>query len=578
MLLALFLPVSTNSLQAVHVRSNTRIMGPYDLEIKLDITPSSPEEFIYEDHLHFSVDNPHVTLNNSTYSHQATTQYSKEFKTNKSGFNTSFVATLQLHSNIEYSLAAHLHFSYLSSIHSGMQEHIIPLHFKGRVTHQGPTHHEENKQIVPVNFQDDLQNKTKKSFTEKIQEFVQKADTLWLQLLLAVLLGLLLSLTPCIYPMIPITIGILHSHGKKSLLFNFLGSLSYAMGIATTFACLGLFTAYAGAQFGSLLSNPIFVLVFVGFLGYMALSMLGIINLYIPSFMQRQINVKSKFGPFVTAFLFGAISGTVASPCVSPGLALILGIVATLGNKLLGFLLLFCFGIGLSIPLVIIGTFSSSLYFLPQSGQWMEEIKKCIGILMLGMCLYFLNAILPDSLSAWLAVIYVLFAGLFFIIDGSYNTGTTKQLKNVIGISCIALTIVLGMSAYEKTFYKMVTEDEFINWSTDYDLARNTAIQSNKLLLVDFYGKACSMCKAIDKKIFKQSSVAQALENEVVFIKINGNQSENHQLLHKYTVHGFPTILVLDPAHETILHQWTGDLYNLTPQEFIAFMHQITHA
>ena len=83
------------------------------------------------------------------------------------------------------------------------------------------------------------------------------------------------------------------------------------------------------------------------------------------------------------------------------------------------------------------------------------------------------------------------------------------------------------------------------------------------------------MCKAIDKKIFKQPAVAKALDANVVFVKINGNKGENQELLHSYNVHGFPTILVINPENEHIIHQWTGDLYNFTAQEFITFMQKI---
>lgn len=559
---------------AVTIKHTIANKSAHDLELKINVTPQSSDECIYQEHLHFSVDNPHISIENIAYSMQATSHYSKEFRHTKLGFNEPVLITLKLHSDQEYASNAHIHCSYLTSLQSSMQEIRIPVKFAGRIAHQPALESEERTHKTPRHFQPDAPKSTK-TLTEKVQEFVQKADTLWLQLLLSILLGLLLSLTPCIYPMIPITIGILHSHGKKSVLFNFVGSLCYAMGIATTFACLGLFTAFAGAQFGSLLSNPLFVCIFVGFLGYMSLTMLNIVHLYIPSFMQRQINVKSKFGPFVTSFLFGAVSGTVASPCVSPGLALILGIVAKLGNKFLGFLLLFCFGIGLSIPLVIIGTFSSSLQMLPRSGQWMEEIKKGIGMLMLGMSLYFLQPITSDIVFAWFMVAYALFAGLFFIIDGSHNASSTKQIKNLIGVCCIALTVVLGIQAYEKTFYKIAIDEESIAWHNNYQEAKTIAAQSNKLLLVDFYGKACSMCKAIDKKIFKQPSVAQALDANVVFVKINGNKGENQELLHSYNVHGFPTILVINPETGSVIHQWTGDLYNLTAQEFISFMQRL---
>ena len=109
-------------------------------------------------------------------------------------------------------------------------------------------------------------------------------------------------------------------------------------------------------------------------MAYLALSMFGFYDMYVPNILQTKNNVNHK-GSLFSAFVFGAISGSIASPCLSPGLALLLTIVATLGNNLLGFLLLFSFGIGLSIPLLIIGTFSSSINILPQAGMWMIEVK-----------------------------------------------------------------------------------------------------------------------------------------------------------------------------------------------------------
>src|SRR3989339_647615 len=217
----------------------------------------------------------------------------------------------------------------------------------------------------------------------------------------------------------------------------------------STLACLGLLATVAGSSFGSLLSQPLFVIALVLFIGYMSLTMIGIVDMYIPPFMQGEIKFYKNFGPYMSAFLFGAISGTIASPCVSPGLALLLSIVATMGNNLLGFILLFAFGIGLSFPLIVIGTFSNSIYLLPKSGMWMVEIKKALGFVMLATCFYYLSNIAPAALVYWLFTGFTLFMAYFYLL------GTTqyKKIYTFIGIVMISISIFMATKSYEKTFY-----------------------------------------------------------------------------------------------------------------------------
>lgn len=165
------------------------------------------------------------------------------------------------------------------------------------------------------------------SWASYISTLVQTTESTSLRLILVAALGMLLSLTPCIYPMIPITVGILQSQGSRSIARNFCLALSYTMGIASTFALLGLLAAYTGLLFGSFMTKPLVIIPLVALLVYLAGSMMGFYEMYTPRLLQN--GSSSGGGSLVSAFLFGAASGTVASPCLSPGLILLLTIVTS---------------------------------------------------------------------------------------------------------------------------------------------------------------------------------------------------------------------------------------------------------
>ncbi|HSW75751.1 MAG TPA: cytochrome c biogenesis protein CcdA, partial [Candidatus Saccharimonadales bacterium] len=479
-------------------------------------------------------------------------------------------------------LKTNVHASFLLLPESTMTEKIVAVSFNEPT----PTN-VSSPQPEPVSSRSSSYNPApqKKSITEKLQGIVQNTSSNWIRFLFAFLLGLLLSLTPCIYPMIPITIGILHRNQHTSLFRNFLGSLCYAFGLSTTFALLGLLAAFAGASFGSLLSQPIFVLVLVLFIGYMSLTMIGVIDLSIPSFMQRSVQLGSAFGPFFSAYLFGLISGSVASPCVSPGLALLLTIVATMGHILAGFLLLFVFGIGMSVPLIIIGTFSSSMSALPRAGEWMVEIKKALGFLMLATCFYYLNNILPGALVYALFTVYLLFAALFYIIDAQKNMDKgTKTVKSLLGIILLAACVFMTFKTYEMTQRKNakafmifsknnnVSEQAGVTWVESYNQALSIAQTENKLVLLDFWANHCTICKAIDKKIFQTDVVAQGLGSRIVFVKVDctyNSDEQASQLKTKFKVFAQPAILIINPHTQEVMKKWSSEPYSMTPEEFV---------
>lgn len=208
-------------------------------------------------------------------------------------------------------------------------------------------------------------------------------------ILLCFVAGVFSSLTPCIYPLIPVTVSVLGSRQASTRLRALGLSLAYVFGIAATYAALGLVAAFTGSLFGSVSSNP-YVLIGVGvFIAALSLNMLDALPLPM-QWLNGLSGAGAKREPSLLAnFVYGLTFGLIASPCTAPPLAAILTWVSSTHNLMLGPLYLFAFALGMGSLLVILGTFSSFMARLPRSGQWMVVIKKTMGYLMLIMAGYF---------------------------------------------------------------------------------------------------------------------------------------------------------------------------------------------
>jgi thiol:disulfide interchange protein DsbD len=167
--------------------------------------------------------------------------------------------------------------------------------------------------------------------------------------------------------------------------------------MATVYAVLGYIAATTTLILGQWLANPWFILLLILLFLYIAFSMFGFYEIYMPQFMTKGSRIKSN-GSILYTFLFGAISGTAASPCLTPALAILLGYVAKRGNPLIGFATLFTFSFGMGLLLIIIGTFSNSITTLPRAGAWMNEIKKFFGFLLIGVSIYFTQPFVSSAI------------------------------------------------------------------------------------------------------------------------------------------------------------------------------------
>jgi thioredoxin:protein disulfide reductase len=411
-------------------------------------------------------------------------------------------------------------------------------------------------------------HQTKQSVSDYVQKLIAATTSIWLRLLFALFLGLLMSLTPCIYPMIPITIGILQAHSKKSVVYNFLLSTSYMLGIALMFATIGFIAATTGTLFGSLMNKPIVIIAVVAILLYFALSMFDLYEVSMPRFLVHR-RQQSPTGSLLSAFIFGVLSGTIASPCLSPGLAFLLTIVTSIGSALLGFALLFMFGVGMSIPLLLIGTFSGSLKFIPKTGTWMIEVKKLFGILLIALSFYFLSNIMSITLVLWLAATCAIALGVYYILTApAEKERSTLYLKLLFGIVALSLASYFFYKAIRRTWYPEKPKI-LVQWRSSYQKALQEALHKKTLLLIDIGAPYCSICKAIERCILNDPIVASNV-NRMIPVNIDAAQSPDYEYLNKkFTIIGVPTILIIEPTHEREVYRWGAEIYSQTKQQVV---------
>lgn len=570
-----FMPfVLCTALLPVSVEFKEKKISPQKTEIACTFI-LQPHEVLYQKNVLFSVDSPDVTLSTPTTNKDVASSYDPHFKEHRMVYDENVTFSLQATHTLPLAPEqTTITVIYATNTHKEGQTATFPLAF---------THPHEAQEIPSANAAiAECQAMVKqeeigswRAMIQNIKDTVTSTDSWMLRFLFVFLLGLLLSLTPCIYPMIPITVGILQAQGSTSLARNFFLSTCYTLGLSTTFALMGLLAASSGSVFGHLLANPIFVICIVALLCYFAFSLFGFYNMYIPKVMRNKGSL-SNSGSALSIFTFGLASGTFASPCVSPGLALVLAIVAALGNKFLGFLLLFVFGIGMSTPLLLIGTFSGSMNMLPRAGMWMIEIQRIFGFLLLGMCFYYLNTILPDYITAFGLSILLVVAGLYYFNNRNGASGFWKFIRNITGISCLAAAAFLSVVTIQDLYYPELAHASEASWFTDLDQAQAAAIQSNKKLFIDFWTPYCSICKAITNNVLKDPTIHCVLDKyyTVLTVDASDNNSEPYKTLRsRYDIQGVPTLIIVDPTTNAAFKRWSSELYDM---EKSAVMEELT--
>ncbi len=377
--------------------------------------------------------------------------------------------------------------------------------------------------------------------------------------------GLLLSLTPCVLPMIPILSGIIVGQQGQSHPRAFLLSVMYVLGMAITYAIAGIIFGFIGGTVQAAFQKPwviiLFSLVFVA----MALSLFGLYQIQLPDRWRAQlakISNQQKRGSYVGAAIMGCLSTLIASPCVTPPLVGALGYISQTGNAGVGGLALFVMGIGMGVPLLLIGAFGAK--YLPKAGSWMNTIKIVLGVLLLAVAIWMLSRILPGFVSV------LLWAALLFgsaVALPTFSSAKNKRqiVGKIIGVALFVYGIILVVGAFLGNNdplrpWHFVRASHPINGLTftpvktveDVQRQLQTAKAQHQPVMLDFYADWCISCKEMERFTFSNRNVQQALHRfRLLRADVTRNDDEDKRLEQYFHVVAPPTILFFDEnGHE----------------------------
>jgi thiol:disulfide interchange protein DsbD len=360
---------------------------------------------------------------------------------------------------------------------------------------------------------------------------------LFLGLLLVFLGGLALNLTPCVYPLIPITIGYFGGQSEGNTRKLFMMGFLFLIGMAVTYSVIGVVTALTGSIFGALLQNPIVILGIVAIFIVLSLSMFGVYEFKLPDGLVQKAG-GAKQG-YYGAFFMGLTMGIVAAPCIGPFVIGLVTYVAAKGDPYFGFLLFFVLAIGLGFPYLFLAVFSGKIKNLPRAGEWMDAVKHIFGFILVGMAIYFLLPLLPDSISDYLLPAYMAFVALWLLF-------IEKLANNVKGFRIFKIAfsvLILAISVYAF----IPKERNSVAWKPYAEGVIPEQIDASGVI-IDFYADWCIPCKELDAYTFSDPKVIERSKNFYTF-KADMTKSlsdEVEALRNKYNILGVPTVLILD--------------------------------
>jgi len=366
------------------------------------------------------------------------------------------------------------------------------------------------------------------------------SGSLLITFLLVYLGGLALNLTPCVYPLIPITIGYFggQSEGRKGRLL--IHALLYVLGMSVTYSILGVFASLTGSMLGQALQNPA-VLVFIALvMVILALSMFGLYEIRVPQFIARGAG-QTKHGYFGTTFM-GLTIGIIAAPCIGPFVLGLMTYVGKEGSPLLGFLMFFILAIGLGTPFLFLALFSGEINRLPRSGDWMTWVSKVFGFILLAMAVYFLSPLLSRTPLELIIIALAAVAGLYlgFLEGSGKGRPIFPWIKRAAGISVILAGIYFTFMANESARgLSWISYDE--NLLSDQRAAGVPAI-------IDFSADWCIPCKELEHYTFSDPRVVR-LSKGLMMVKADLTSYQSPESVHlreKFHIKGVPTVIFLD--------------------------------
>lgn len=377
--------------------------------------------------------------------------------------------------------------------------------------------------------------------------------------------GLLLSLTPCVLPMVPILSGIIAGHGTNVTTRRaFLLSLAYVLGMSVTYTVAGAAFAAAGQQAQAIFQQTWIIVLFAGLFVALALAMFGLYELRIPSAIQTRlagVSNQQKAGTYFGTAVMGALSALIVTTCVAPALVATLVVIGQAGDVMRGALALFALSFGMGAPLLLVGASAGKL--LPRAGAWMESVKKFFGVLFLGVAIWMLERILPGPLTLALWGLLLIVAALTLGAFGRGRTSAVAFLGRIAGaVACLWGVLMLVGAAAGNTdplqpleglrsgaqAYTEGPEFKPIDTIADLDRELTAARAAGKPAILDFSADWCVSCKEMEKYTFPDEGVRAALTSVVLLrADVTENDADDQALLKRFGIFGPPTIAFFGP-------------------------------
>ena len=428
-----------------------------------------------------------------------------------------------------------------------------------------------------------------------------EGGSFWLILASFFGIGLLLSFTPCVFPMFPILSGIIVNSGENLTKgHGFILALAYVMGMSLTYSAAGVAAGLSGAMLSVALQNAWvlggFALVFVA----LSLSMFGFYELQLPSSIQSKLSKETghlRGGHLASVFGMGALSALIIGPCVAAPLAGALLYISQTRDVVLGAAALFSMALGMGIPLLILG--ASAGAFLPKAGPWMESVKRFFGVLLLGVAIWLISPVIPAAIHMLMWATLLIISAIYLNAIDSLPTGSSGSRKFLKGIGIISLLLGIALLAGvlsggrdilqplakinltsisgNNTNKTNIIESKHLPFqrvSSLTELNKRIAESQNKYVMLDFYADWCISCKEMERFTFTDPEVKNRLGDVVLLqVDVTEGTADDQALLKYFKLFGPPGILFFDPSGREIYDARTIGYQN--NKEFLAILNAV---
>ena len=391
-----------------------------------------------------------------------------------------------------------------------------------------------------------------------------KGGSFWLIISFFFGAGLLLALTPCVFPMIPILSGIIVGRGHNiTRMHAFILSLAYVLGMAITYAAAGVAAGFSGSLISNALQTPWVLGSFSALFVLLSLSMFGLYELQLPSSWQSKLTDTSNHlhgGHLSGVFAMGALSAIIMGPCVAAPLAGALLYIGQTHDAVLGGVALFALALGMGAPLLLIGTSAGVL--LPRAGAWMESVKSFFGVMLLALAIWIIQPLLPIGVQMLLWAALLIFSGVYLhALDAlPHNAGGWHRLFKGVGLVALLLGVAYLIGALSgardllrplgnigRAEAQAPATLQFSRVTDVAELDRRIAGARGQAVMLDFYADWCVSCKEMERFTFTDAAV-QAKLKPVLLLKadVTANSEADQTLLKRYGLYGPPAILFFD--------------------------------